>query len=136
MQNQGCDVWARSKELGDELCHKETYDDAVALCEENGARLCTKAELEDNCAWQTKCFSPDSQAWVSDEVEPIELDRHDPPIQVVCDGRKVGFQIDPAQINVKDWMGYTFTVEMGNIGADSESNILDMNGNPIEQNVK
>ena len=32
----------------------------------------------------------------------VELDRNDPPIQIVCDGRKVGFQIDPTKINVED----------------------------------
>merc|ERR1712038_1638944 len=69
----------------------------------------------------------------------VELDRSDPPIQIVCDGRKVGFQIDPTQINVEDWIGKSFTVEMGKISTgnvESKSNIFDFNGNAIKQNVK
>jgi len=71
--------------------------------------------------------------------QDVELDRNDPPIQISCDGRKVGFQIDPAQINVEDWIGAKLTVEMGKIntaGIESPSNVFDMNGNPIARNVK
>ena len=53
-----------------------------------------------------------------DDID-VKLDRNDPPIQIVCDGRKVGFQIDPTQINVEDWVGMTFTVEMGKINTDT-----------------
>lgn len=69
----------------------------------------------------------------------VELDRNDPPIQIVCDGRKVGFQIDPTQINVEDWIGMSFTVEIGKINTgniESKSNVFDLNGNGIERNVK
>merc|ERR1712038_1044227 len=69
----------------------------------------------------------------------VELDRNDPPIQIVCDGRKVGFQIDPTKINVEDWVGMSFTVEMGKINTatiESKSNVFDLNGNAMERNVK
>jgi len=68
----------------------------------------------------------------------VELDRN--KFQIVCDGRKVGFQIDLTQIdNVEDWIGMSFSVEMGKIksaNAESKSNVFDMNGNTIEGNVK
>jgi len=58
-------------------------------------------------------------------------------LQVVCEGRKVGFQIDPTVgIDVEQVMGKTFTVEIGKVGVDSLSNIFDANGNAIENNVK
>merc|ERR1712038_2157468 len=63
-------------------------------------------------------------------------DRHDPPIQIVCDGRKVGFMIDPTQIDVESWIGSEISVEMGKIGVNSLSNIFDVNGNPVARNVK
>jgi len=69
----------------------------------------------------------------------VQMDRNDPSIQIVCDGRKVAFQIDPTKINVKDWIGMSFSVEMGQINKSnvkSKSNMFDMNGNPIERNVK
>eukprot|EP00559_Dactyliosolen_fragilissimus_P002088 CAMPEP_0184871508 /NCGR_PEP_ID=MMETSP0580-20130426/40756_1 /TAXON_ID=1118495 /ORGANISM="Dactyliosolen fragilissimus" /LENGTH=2372 /DNA_ID=CAMNT_0027374173 /DNA_START=995 /DNA_END=8116 /DNA_ORIENTATION=+ len=69
----------------------------------------------------------------------VKLDRNDPPIQIVCDGRKVGFQIDPTQINVEDWIGMNFTVEMGKINTattESLSNLFDLNGNAIKMNVE
>jgi len=69
-----------------------------------------------------------------DDID-VKLERNDPPIQIVCDGRKVGFQIDPTQINVEDWVGMTFTVEMGNING-SKSNVFDLNGNAVKSNVK
>mmetsp|Transcript_1729 Transcript_1729/g.2071 ORF Transcript_1729/g.2071 Transcript_1729/m.2071 type:complete len:90 (+) Transcript_1729:45-314(+) len=68
-----------------------------------------------------------------------DVDRTDPPIQISCDSRNNGIQIDPAQINVEDWISPKFTVEMGKIntvGIESPSNVFDMNGNPIERNVK
>jgi len=43
--------------------------------------------------------------------------------------------IDPTKINVEDWVGMTFTVEIGKI-KDSKSNVFDLNGNAIEKNVK
>mmetsp|Transcript_21609 Transcript_21609/g.27877 ORF Transcript_21609/g.27877 Transcript_21609/m.27877 type:complete len:1916 (+) Transcript_21609:457-6204(+) len=69
----------------------------------------------------------------------VKLDRNDPSIQIVCDGRKVGFQIDPTQINVEDWIGMNFTVEVGKINTaniESKSNVFDLNGNAVERNVK
>ncbi len=134
-----CDVWAKSKHLGTFHCYMaETYDDAEALCQANGARLCTKNELETDCASFGGCKRDDALVWSSTPVESLELDRNDPPIQIVCDGRKVGFTIDPSQINVEDWIGMRFVVEMGKVNTanvESKSNIFDMNGNAIESNV-
>jgi len=105
----------------------------------NGARLCTRDELEADCTIGTGCYKTDQLVWSSNMFQDVELDRNDPPIQISCDGRKVGFQIDPAQINVEDWIGAKLTVEMGKIntaGIESPSNVFDMNGNPIARNVK
>jgi len=69
----------------------------------------------------------------------VHLDRNDPPIQIVCVDRKVGFQIDPTQINVEDWIGMKFTVEIGKIDTpdgQSKSNVFDLNGNAIERNIE
>jgi len=50
-------------------------------------------------------------------------------LQVVCEGRKIGFQIDPT-------IGVDVEGIMGKIGADSKSNIFDVNGNAMEDNIK
>ena len=69
------------------------------------------------------------------------MDRNDPPIQIVCDGRKVGFQIHLTQINVEDWIGMRFSVEIEKIKSvnaeSNKSNMFDMNGNnTIERSIK
>jgi len=49
-----CDVWARSALDGQ--CHKsKTFIEASLICAENGGRLCSKQELENNCAAGTGC---------------------------------------------------------------------------------
>jgi len=65
----------------------------------------------------------------------LDFDRNDPPIQIACDGRKVGFQIDPAQIDLEAMTGKSFSVEMGKLHAESKSNVFDLNGNAIENIV-
>jgi hypothetical protein len=61
-------------------------------------------------------------------------------LQVVCEGRKISFQIDLTKVNnVEHILGKDFTVEIGRIGTDSESDIMDRNGNgmdPNNRNVK
>merc|ERR1712038_288258 len=136
LKNDGCSVWSKSRLLDQRCDRNESYEDAEAICEMNGGRLCTKDELENNCARGGGCCEKNDLVWSSDPVTTLELDRHDPQIQIVCDGRKVGFQIDPAKINVEDWIGLTFTVEMGQMSTASKSNIFDMNGNQIGRNVK
>ncbi len=69
---------------------------------------------------------------------PVVLDRNHPAIQIISNDRKIGFQINPARINVEDWIGMTFEVEIGKINTpsvESPSNIFDLNGNAIEGNV-
>ena len=51
-------------------------------------------------------------------------------LQVICEGRKISFQIDPT-VGITDLevvMGKTFSVELGQIGT-SVSNVFDSNGN-------
>ena len=96
--------------------------------------------MEAGCAARgTGCTKKDLLAWSSDPVQALELDKNDPPIQIICNERKVGFQIDPTQVNAEDWIGMSFEVEIGKISTsnvESLSNIFDLNGNPIENNVK
>jgi len=68
----------------------------------------------------------------------LELDKHDPHIQVSCNGNKIGFALDPTQVDAADFIGKQFTVEIGKVDTSntiSFSNVLDLNGNAIETNV-
>ena len=72
------------------------------------------------------------------EGTPYEFDREE--LQVVCEGRRIGFQIDPTVgIDVETILGKSFTVELGRVGSESVSNVYDVNGNaldPLVGNVK
>ena len=57
-------------------------------------------------------------------------------IDVRCEGRGIGFQINLGQIDYKKLLGEDFEVEIGRIGEESLSNIYDSNGNSLELNVK
>ncbi|CAJ1953005.1 unnamed protein product [Cylindrotheca closterium] len=55
----------------DGVCHENTsYDEAFNLCAGAGARLCTKAELENGCAGGTGCNFDDNMIWSSDQYYP------------------------------------------------------------------
>jgi len=57
-------------------------------------------------------------------------------LQVICEERKIRFQFDPTVgVNVEDIMGKDFTVEIGKIGSESRSTIMDKNGNGLNPNV-
>lgn len=58
-----CAVWGES-DLP--TCfHAETYDSAVEICDNNGARLCTIEELQDNCTAGTGCGHDADFVWGS-----------------------------------------------------------------------
>jgi hypothetical protein len=68
------------------------------------------------------------------EGTPYEFDREE--LQVLCEGRRIGFQIDPTVgIDVETILGKTFSVEIGRVGNDSVSNVYDVNGNSIDSLV-
>jgi len=57
-----CDVWVASKIDG--KCHKnKNFLEAKCICEEAGARLCTKEELEKNCSVGTGCGLDTKLIW-------------------------------------------------------------------------
>ena len=47
------------------LVVKKTFNRAVAICSENGARLCTKNELEEKCSANTGCAFNEELIWSS-----------------------------------------------------------------------
>jgi len=70
----GCSVWAHSR-LGydDRVCHNEKdFATAESICVANNGRLCTKEELENNCAKGTGCGFDSQFVWSStpDELAP------------------------------------------------------------------
>jgi hypothetical protein len=57
-------------------------------------------------------------------------------LHVICEGRKIGFQIDQGQLLEPDLiMGKTFTVTIGAIGEESVSAVKDVNGNEMDFNI-
>ena len=55
-KRSGCDVWGESHFNG--VCHAEkTFAEAVDICSNVGARLCTKEELENDCPRGKSFFS-------------------------------------------------------------------------------
>ena len=64
----GCSVWGESAVTAPGRvpwgCSREkTFDEADTICQAAGARLCTKAELEDNCAKGTGCQFDKTLVW-------------------------------------------------------------------------
>jgi len=65
-----CDVWVASKIDG--KCHKnKNFLEAKCICEEAGARLCTKEELEKNCSVGTGCGLDTKLIWTMTGVDMI-----------------------------------------------------------------
>lgn len=61
-----CDVWAASEIGNENLCHAgRTYFEAEAACDGDGARLCTRQELSDDCTSGTGCAFNKEQVWSS-----------------------------------------------------------------------
>jgi len=57
-------IWAESP-LGGVCYHDRSHKIAECLCKENGARLCTKDELLDDCAAGTGCSFDSEMVWSS-----------------------------------------------------------------------
>jgi len=67
-----CDVYAKS--VFDKQCfHKKNYTTAEAICTDNNGRLCTKEELEQNCAAGTGCGHDFDFIWSSTPSDPTEM---------------------------------------------------------------
>lgn len=64
MKKPQCNVWGES-DLP--TCyHGETYASAVQICADNGARLCTVKELQDECTRGSGCGHDSDFIWTSD----------------------------------------------------------------------
>ena len=69
-------------------------------------------------------------------IEDTEYTFDREELHVVCEGRRIGFQIDPSiGVDVDLIMGKTFSVEIGRIGRESKSNVYDENGNSLVGNI-
>lgn len=68
LQNVGCGVWAESDISGNRCIHSATYDSARAICESEGARLCTKDEILADCAAGSGCGFDSQVVWTSTSV--------------------------------------------------------------------
>jgi len=63
IKNEGCSVFATSTI---ETCAVTNWESANHLCDSAGGRLCTKQELESNCAKGTGCSMNSKMVWSSD----------------------------------------------------------------------
>lgn len=78
-QQYDCNVWVESMFLsvgegdGDGVCVSDvTFAEAVAVCEGEGARLCTLDEFIGNCTVGTGCSHDIDMLWTSDQCGDIE----------------------------------------------------------------
>lgn len=56
-------------------------------------------------------------------------------LHLICEGRKIAFQIDPGQVlEPEDLMGQTFSVTLGSINYKSKA-VKDLHGNELESNI-
>jgi len=68
-KNDACGIWGKSKFNG--VCHaKKKFESAVAICYDNGGRLCTKSELEEKCSANTGCKFNEELMWSSTSGYP------------------------------------------------------------------
>jgi len=64
IKNAGCGVWADADFNG--VCIADvTFDTAASSCEAMGARLCTKTEVDSDCAAGTGCSLDHALVWTS-----------------------------------------------------------------------
>lgn len=74
-REQWCgDVWGASI-INGECYSDKTYGEAKRICEDNGARLCTQAELANGCAEGTGC---------SHDLDWVSSLRISPPFQMMA----------------------------------------------------
>ncbi len=71
-QRNGCEVWAESEFLsvgeGSDGCvHESPFATAEAVCELEGARLCTLEEVLDGCTGGTGCVHDSDLIWTSQQ---------------------------------------------------------------------
>ena len=81
-QQNGCDVWVESlftttdaydPDVHQSGCVMEaTYSEAVAICEAEGARLCSVLEVEASCTSQTGCGLDQHLIWTSGDCSVDE----------------------------------------------------------------
>ena len=64
IKNDGCDVWAASN-IDGQCHHDKTYDEAAEICSDAGARLCTSAELKNDCTRSSGCVHDRDLVWSS-----------------------------------------------------------------------
>ena len=79
-----CIVWASSLTPD---CHETSLVEATQICEDAGARLCTKTELASRCTIKTGCGFDSHLIWSSSPVvNPVQAPVVDPEkeFQVVC----------------------------------------------------
>ena len=72
VKHSWCDVWTKSDLPA--CHHAASFDSAVQICNDHGARLCTKAELDANCTKDSGCEQFRNFTWSSTQHQ--ESDRH------------------------------------------------------------
>ena len=59
----GCFVWGESAVAPWKCSRDKTFAEAETICQTAGARLCTKKELEDDCAQGSGCSFDKTLVW-------------------------------------------------------------------------
>jgi len=75
-KNSGCSVWATSLD-----CQVDVFSYAVTLCENAGARLCTRDELTAGCTTGAGCQFDFELIWSS---TPIDIDMPSAVYSIAC----------------------------------------------------
>lgn len=68
-KNRMCSVWATSRIDG--VCHVGNFAEATCICEEIGARLCTRDELLNQCTRRSGCGYDDDLIWSMTGVDRV-----------------------------------------------------------------
>jgi subtilisin family serine protease len=66
-----CNVWGESNLSGGQCYHAETFAQAQQICKDNDARLCTKEEIELQCATGSGCSHDSDHIWTSTPYTPV-----------------------------------------------------------------
>eukprot|EP01047_Picozoa_sp_COSAG01_P046434 COSAG01_NODE_4361_length_5098_cov_2.121024_1_plen_1077_part_10 len=74
-RRRGCSVWAESnfQNSGVRCTAAKTMEEAAAVCEADGARLCTAAELAADCTAGTGCMHDNDMIWSGDACQPTHM---------------------------------------------------------------
>merc|ERR1739836_17057 len=82
-KNSGCDVWAQSKM--NNVCYEaKNFLEAECICGKHDARLCTREEIEGNCAKGTGCGFDRQVVWTS-TIDDSELSPTSSPVAGTID---------------------------------------------------